>query len=97
MPISFTNSRFPCLDLGDSCLTAMRVPSDNLPCIEFIVDILHDQTKGPMINWDNMQENIRVTDLVYGAKSTFSNFASGIKIVSGSSQLPQSEGTSFQI
>jgi myosin heavy subunit len=50
-----------------------------------------------MINWDNMQENIRVTDLVYGAKSTFSNFASRIKIVSGSSQLPQSEGTSFQI
>jgi myosin heavy subunit len=50
-----------------------------------------------MINWDNMQENIRVTDLVYGAKSTFSNFVSRIKIVSGSSQLPQSEGTSFQI
>jgi hypothetical protein len=47
-----------------------------------------------MINWDNMQENIRVTDLVYGAKSTF-NFSSRIKIVGGSSQLPQSEGTSF--
>jgi hypothetical protein len=32
MPISFTNSRFPCLDLDDNCLTAMMVPSDNKPC-----------------------------------------------------------------
>lgn len=33
MPISFTNSRFPCFDLAESCLTAITVPSDWRPCI----------------------------------------------------------------
>uniref|UniRef100_A0A2P2MVJ7 Uncharacterized protein n=1 Tax=Rhizophora mucronata TaxID=61149 RepID=A0A2P2MVJ7_RHIMU len=31
MPISFTNSRFPCFDLEDSCFTAITTPSDNTP------------------------------------------------------------------
>lgn len=34
MPISFTNSRFPCLDFDESCFTAITVPSDNRPCIQ---------------------------------------------------------------
>ena len=29
MPISFKNSRFPCFDLDESCLTATTVPSGN--------------------------------------------------------------------
>lgn len=32
VPISFTNSRFPCLDLDDSCFTAITLPSDRRPC-----------------------------------------------------------------
>ncbi len=31
MPISVTNSRFPCFDLEDSCLTAIKAPSDSTP------------------------------------------------------------------
>jgi hypothetical protein len=31
MPISFTNSRFPCFDFEESCLTAIVVPSNNSP------------------------------------------------------------------
>ena len=34
MPISVTNSRFPCFDFEDSCLTAIIVPSNNTPCDE---------------------------------------------------------------
>jgi hypothetical protein len=33
MPISFTNSRLPCLDFEESCLSAIIVPSNNTPCI----------------------------------------------------------------
>ena len=32
IPISFTNSRFPCFDFGESCLTAIIVPSKSIPC-----------------------------------------------------------------
>lgn len=31
-PISFKNSRFPCFDLDESCLTAITVLSCNTPC-----------------------------------------------------------------
>ena len=31
MPISFINSRFPCLDLEESCLTAITEPSGSTP------------------------------------------------------------------
>lgn len=31
MPISFTNSRFPCCDFEDSCFTAIKVPFDRSP------------------------------------------------------------------
>lgn len=34
MPISFKNSRLPCFDLDESCLTAMTVPSGNWPCTQ---------------------------------------------------------------
>jgi hypothetical protein len=34
IPISFTNSRFPCLDFEESSITAITVPSDNEPCIQ---------------------------------------------------------------
>ena len=34
MPISLTNSLFPCFDFEDSCLTAITVPSNNTPCDE---------------------------------------------------------------
>ena len=34
MPISFTNSRLPCFDFDESCLTAITLPSNRIPYIK---------------------------------------------------------------
>jgi hypothetical protein len=34
IPISFTNSRFPCLDFEESSITAITVPSDSERCVQ---------------------------------------------------------------
>jgi len=55
MPISFTNSRFPCFDFEESCYTAIMVPSDRRPCIKKIsevhVEYLVNRTKTTFSNF----------------------------------------------
>lgn len=63
MPISFTNSRFPCFDFEESCLTAIVVPSNNSPYNKKNNTFEECEAQQELHNWHITKQSIQKKNL----------------------------------